>query len=155
MLRAILLSLVLLPVSASGVDSLEALLEEVQKQRSQERRENAERLQRFTETRERQKTLLAEAKSLLAEAQAAGNRLDREAGENAGRIRETDLALESELGDMGELREQLLRSAEWFLRATETSLISAQIPDRAAGVEDLVRSRELPSLDQIEGLWRL
>ena len=155
MLRAILLLSVLLPVSASGADSLEALLEEVQKQRSQERRENTERLQRFTETRDQQKTLLMEAKSLLAEAQAAGNRLDREASENAGRIRDADLALETELGDMGELREQLLRSAEWFLKATETSLVSAQIPDRATGVEDLVRTRELPSLDQIEGLWRL
>ena len=153
--RAILLLLVLLPVSASGADSLEALLEEVQKQRSQERRENAGRLKRFTGTRDRQKTLLVEAKSLLADAQAEGNRLDQEASRNAGRIRENDLALEAELGDMGELREQLLRSAEWFLKATETSLVSAQIPDRATGIEDLVRTRELPSLDQIEGLWRL
>ncbi len=153
--RVILLLLILLPVSASGADSLEALLEQVHKQQGQEQRKNTERLKRFTDARDQQKALLAEARTLLADEQAAGSRLDREAGENISRIRDAGLALETELGDMDELREQLLRSAEWFLKATETSLVSAQIPDRATGVKDLVRTRELPSLEQIEGLWRL
>ena len=151
----ILLLIVLLPVSALGADSLEALLEEVQKQQGQERQGNTERLKRFIDSRDQQKTLLAKANALLANELATGSSLDREARENAAGIRDTDLALETELGDMDELREQLLQSAEWFLKATETSLVSAQIPDRSTGVKKLVRTRELPSLEQIEGMWRL
>lgn len=130
------------------------LLRKVREGFAVEQREDAERERRFQNAREEQRQLLADRKAEEARQEARSQALEKTYQENEVKIAELEEALEQRMGNLGELfgvTRQVSGDSRGLL---EASLTTSQFGlDRADFLEELGKSKELPSIEELRGLW--
>lgn len=152
---ALLLALVALPAMAqeAAPRTLDELLEVVKQARVAESRENRAREQRFLRERNERSRLLKQARAELKAEQQRSERLKAAFDANEKKLAELEETLRQRMGSLGELF-GVVRQVAGDARATfDNSVVSSQIQGRQAIVEPLARSKELPSIAQLEDLW--
>ncbi len=131
------------------------LLEEVLKGWQVTKREDAERERRFLNAREDQRQMLADAKAREARAEAKSQALEKEYQEKEVTIAELEEALEQRMGNLGELFGVTRQIAGDTRGNIEASITSAQYDNsRIKFLEDLGKNKELPSIVDLERLWK-
>ncbi|MFK7897143.1 MAG: MotA/TolQ/ExbB proton channel family protein [Myxococcota bacterium] len=131
------------------------LLQAVRKGWEVERREDKERERRFVNARSEQKQFLADAKAKEARAEALSQRLEKSYQEKEVEIAELTEALDQRMGNLGELFGVTRQIAGDTRGNVEASITSAQFgEERIMFLEELGKSKELPTLPELERLWQ-
>ena len=131
------------------------LLREVIKGWEVEKLEDKERERRFANAREDQRKLLSEAKATEARAEARSQALEKEYQEKEVTIAELTEALKLRMGNLGELFGVTRQIAGDTRGNIEASITTAQFGrERVEFLEELGKSKELPSIAELERLWQ-
>lgn len=149
------LFLFLTPVSADEPNDLQSLLELVKKERSQEKEVLAKRESKFKSARSKQKGLLAIAQKKLAKEEARSTTLRKNYDTYDLEIARQNAVLKEKMGALGELDGIVKQIAGDLDVIIDTSLVSAQKPNRDEILDVLSTRKELPSLEELEELWIL
>ena len=152
-LITIVAALLVAPASSFAQDTLDQLLNEVQRAAQQERQINQEREARFQRERNNQQQLLAEARQELQRQENRADQLRAEYDENEINLAELETTLDERLGNLGELFGVVRQSAGDLATTLEQSLISAQYPGRHEFLSDLGRREELPTGQELRQMW--
>jgi biopolymer transport protein ExbB len=133
----------------------EELLQEVISGWEVEKVEDAERERRFAGAKEEQRELLSAAKAKEARAEARSQALEKEYQEKEVTIAELEEALTQRMGNLGELFGVTRQIAGDTRGNLEASITTAQLGrERIQFLEDLGKSKELPSIAELERLWQ-
>ncbi len=152
----ILILMSVLPcVRAESPRTLDELVEQVRKERLQEKKENAEREQKFRQARDQQQQLLNEARAELAAIEKHTEELKAIYDQKQSEIDAQNALLAERIGSLGELHGVVRQIAGDIDVIIDTSLVSAQKPDRDDLVDELAASRTLPAIYELEQLWHL
>lgn len=133
--------------------SMDELLQRVKSGWKKENVEAKKREQRFIQARDKQQALLDQAEKALAAEERRGATLEKTFQENETRIAQLEEQLQARLGNMGELFGVIRQVAGDTRGIVESSMVSAEFPNRTEQLAKLAESKALPSLDQLEGLW--
>ncbi len=133
--------------------SLDQLLRAVRQGRVSENRQNEQREAQFRAEQANQARLLQEAEAELVAAQNTAEQLEQQSQENEEQIAVLQNELTEALGNAGELFGIVRQVAGDTKGQIETSLVSAQYPNRGDALDVLTRGRVLPTVDQLELLW--
>lgn len=146
------IALLALPVLASG-QTLDQLLQEVERAAQEEAQINEERLQRFVRERNNQQQLLQQARAERTAQERLSDQLRDQSDENERQLAELETILDERLGNLGELFGVVRQVSGDFRSNVEDSLTSAQITGRAEFLADLAERRELPRTTELRRLW--
>ena len=132
----------------------EELLEEVIKGWEVEKVEDKERERRFANAHQDQQKMLTDAKAKEARAEARSQALEKEYQEKEVTIAELEETLTQRMGNLGELFGVTRQIAGDTRGNVEASLTTAQYGrERVEFLEELGKSKELPSIAELERLW--
>lgn len=137
---------------AAPVD-FDQLLEQTRTAREADAARNLEREARFQGQRDKQASLLAEARAELAAEQKRGAAMTGAFDANEKRLGELTAELDARSGNLGEMFGVVRQVANDFTGVLRNSIISAQFPKRDAFAEQLAQSKELPSIETLERFW--
>jgi len=152
----ILILISVLPsVRAEPPKTLDELVEQVRKDRLQEKKEHVEREQKFRQARDQQQQLLKEAGAELAAIEKRTEELKAIYDRKQSEIEAQNELLAERTGSLGELHGVVRQIAGDIDVIIDTSLVSAQKPGRDDLVDELAASRTLPAIDELEQLWHL
>jgi biopolymer transport protein ExbB len=135
-----------------AADTLEDLLKEVREQRQRVSAENQEREQRFQRERNNQRALLQQAQAELAQQEQRSDDLTAAFNANEQEITELQDNLEVQVGNFGELFGVVRQVAGDTVGVVNSSLVSAQYPDRGAVATELAGIKGLPSIEDLDKL---
>ena len=134
--------------------TVDDLINEVRKGWNVERAEDKQREARFAAARGEQAELLRQAKAKEARAEAQSQQLEKTYQENEVTIAELSEALEQRLGNLGELFGVTRQIAGDTRGNLEASITAVQFGnERTDFLEELGKSKELPSIAELERLW--
>ncbi len=145
-------ALLALPVMASG-QTLDELLQEVERAAQDEARINEERLQRFLDDRDNQQQLLEQARTERAAQERLSDQLRDSYDDNERELAELETVLDERLGNLGELFGVVRQVAGDFRSNIEDSMTSAHIENRAEFLADLAERSELPRTSELRRMW--
>ena len=141
-------------IDSPSVTTVEQLLEAVRGSWEVEDREDQEREARFKTSREEQEKLLAAAKAKEAREEARSQALEKDYQEKEVTIAELTEALDQRMGNLGELFGVTRQIAGDTRGNVEASITTAQFGrERVDFLEELGKSKELPSIVELERLW--
>ncbi len=138
--------------SAWSADTLDQLLNEVKKARSEMSQENKEREARFQRERDNQRALLRELQAELSREEQRSNQLTSAFTENEQLLTEMSDNLQVQVGNFGELFGVVRQVAGDTVGIIKSSLISAQYPDRSNVAARLAQIKGLPSIEDLDAL---
>lgn len=138
---------------ATAATSLEELLERTRRTREIDEQSLQAREQEFLARRDEQAALLAKAQHDRDAAEARSKQLSAQFDANEAKLADLDALLTQRLGSLGELFGVVRQVAGDGSAVLYNSLISAQYQGRDAFFAELGKSKELPSMDQLERLW--
>ena len=144
-----------LATAAEEAQTVRDLYERVRQQASDEAGYNTERERRFRADADRQAELLADAERRIAEQERRKERLKGAFDANEDRLAELTTRLERRIGDLGELFGVFRQTADDVHTLLFDSLITLEHPARLADAEALAASTEVPTIPQLQTLWRL
>lgn len=133
--------------------SLDALLQQVEQGYAKDRAEQARRVSSFERVKERQQALLQDAKAAEQEALARSDALEQTFEDNETRLKEQEQLLVERMGTLGELFGVVRQVAGDTAAHVEGSVVSAQLPGRAAFLAQLGQSKALPEIGELQRLW--
>lgn len=137
--------------------TLEELLEMVRESRVSESQEHREREAEFRQEQNRREELLEEARDTRAAEEQRSEQLEATYDEQELEVNAKRDQLNERLGSLRELFGHLTSTAGDLRSNIDTSIISAQYPDRGGfltGLIDKMNSNtRLPSMEEIERLW--
>lgn len=137
--------------------SLDELLENVRESRIAETREYQQREAEFRRQKANQAELLRQAEQTLAQEEERAARLDAKFEEQELLVQQKRQQLEERLGSLKELFGHLTSTAGDLRSALDTSLVSAQYPNRTDFLNELIdkmnSETRLPTIEEIERLW--
>ena len=145
----------LVPVSAAEPNDLQSLLEQVKKERSQEKEVLAKRESKFKSAHSKQKGLLDNALKQLAKEETRSTSLRKNYDTYDLEIARQNAVLKEKMGALGELDGIVKQIAGDLDVIIDSSLVSAQKPNRDEILDVLSNRKELPSLEELEELWIL
>ena len=145
-------AVMLTPVKVQA-QSLEELARMVSEAARSEAQINQEREARFLRERNNQRQLLAEARQELANENTRSDRLRTEYDQNERVLVDLETTLDERMGNLGELFGYVRQASGDIQSALEDSMVTAQMPDRAAFLSDLAQRRELPTVAELRQLW--
>jgi biopolymer transport protein ExbB len=120
-----------------------------------EKVEDKERERIFANAREDQRKLLAEGKATEARAEARSQALESEYQQKEVTIAELEEALTQRMGNLGELFGVTRQIAGDTRGNVEASMTTSQFGrERIEFLEELGKSKELPSIAELERLWQ-
>ncbi|MGI9324554.1 MAG: MotA/TolQ/ExbB proton channel family protein [Pseudomonadales bacterium] len=138
-------------------NSLEELLRNVEQRRVTESRENSRREATFNREKDKQAKLLADAKAERRREEQRSERLETTFEENEAKIGDLSEALDKRLGSLRELFGVLQQVAGDTRGLFESSLISAEMPNRGDWLGELAAkmgtASQLATIDEMENLW--
>ena len=150
------------PAGAAGGDDagqqitdLDQLLQAVRSEQQQQRQLNQQREARFLREKNRQQSLLEEAKRDFERRQRENQPLLAVTDTNRAEIARLEQALEDVVGDMGDLSSAFREFAGDFAAELQGSMISAQLPGRLVALAALAGAEGQATIDEIEQLWLL
>ena len=157
MKKVILMMMAVGLLAASQVSAqqqtLDQLLQEVQRASGANSRFNKEREDRFLRERNNQQQLLAQARQELAREERRSETLQAEYDENERRLAEMETTLQERLGNLGELFGVERQVSGDLDTQISTSMVSGQIPGRSEFFADLAERSELPTANELRRLW--
>lgn len=137
--------------------SLDQLLDMVKKSQISETAEHRQREAEFARDKANQANLLAQAKATRQAEQARSDRLEKVYAEQELQVTAKRTQFNERLGSMRELFGHLTSTAGDLRVATESSLVSAQFPNRGDFLDGLIdkmnSNTKLPTIEEIERLW--
>ncbi|MBE0438627.1 MAG: MotA/TolQ/ExbB proton channel family protein [Gammaproteobacteria bacterium] len=144
-----------LSYAADKPGDLDALLEQVKRERVLEQQQNKLREAEFVTARDDQARLLAQAKAQLAfeEQQTALLNLAFQDQEKALANREA--LLQEKSGSLGELFGTVRQMANDSRGVLESSMISVQKPHRASFLKSLAERKQQPTISELREFWLL
>lgn len=131
------------------------LLEMVRQQRDAVHEEDRRREAEFTRSRDQQQRLLDEALAVKQAAERRSENLEGAFEKNEVAIPELEETLRNRLGTLGELFGVVRQVAGDTRGVVDSSLTSAELPERGQFLGGLAQSRELPSIEDLDKLWLL
>ncbi|WP_028081432.1 MotA/TolQ/ExbB proton channel family protein [Solimonas soli] len=160
MIRRLVVALALcLPLPALAADpasaqsGLDALLKQVQDAAGQNARLNAEREQRFLRDKNQQAALVQKAEADLAAAKARADAVRARFAANQKEIAELKAQLQARAGDYVQVQGAVKEAAGAFRAIASESLISAQLPERAATLDALADRDGYAPVADLERFW--
>ena len=158
--RSILLMLcVILAAHPEQAQSLniDSILNSLNKGNAEDRKVNADRENSFKRKQQERQSALSTIKRERVKQESLSNQLEQQFNSNEVAIVKLQEELKIELGDLKELFGVIQQTASEAQEEYKTSLISAQYPDRAATLQQMVAKMagltQLVSIDEIEELW--
>lgn len=140
--------------SVQAADSLDALLEEVKKNRVSQARINKKREAEFTAARADKQALLKKAKGELKAEQNRGDRLAKQYADNEIALANKEQELKNAVGTLGEMFGVVRQASAEAYGRISTSIVSAQYPGRGEFLERMAsESKGLPNIEELEELW--
>ncbi|MGC6511415.1 MAG: MotA/TolQ/ExbB proton channel family protein [Parvibaculales bacterium] len=133
--------------------SLIQLLERVKQGRVTDNADNKRREAAFLKNRDQQQNLLNRTNNAIKREEARSERLEQEFNENELKLAELEGLLQERLGVFGELFGIVRQVAGETKAQVDSSIISGELPGRGAFLEELSKTKGLPSMKQLEGLW--
>ncbi|MGM8226110.1 MotA/TolQ/ExbB proton channel family protein [Cellvibrio sp. ARAG 10.3] len=137
--------------------TLDQLLDMVKKSQIAETAEHRQREAEFTRNKANQANLLAQAKATRQAEETRSERLEKVHSDQELQVTAKRTQFNERLGSMRELFGHLTSTAGDLRVATESSLVSAQYPNRGDFLEDLIdkmnSNTKLPTIAEIERLW--
>jgi len=140
---------------AEEPSNLDELLEQVKKERTLEKEELLQRESRFKNAHSKQKKLLDVAVKKLKEEEDRSESLKATYESYDIEIKKQKEILDEKMGTLGELDGIVKQIAGELDSIIDTSLVSAQKPDRDKILNLLSTRKELPSYEELEELWLL
>lgn len=155
--RLLILSLLLFlsPLHAAEPNDLQSLLEQVKKDRSQEKEALVKRELKFKSEKNKQKALLSSALKKLEQQENQSASLKKVYGSYELEINNQEAQLKEKMGALGELDGIVRQLAGDLDSIIDSSLVSAQKPNRDEILDLLTSRKELPALEELEELWIL
>lgn len=137
--------------------SLDQLLDMVKKSQINESQEAKQREAEFARDKANQANLLAQAKATRQAEEARSAALEKKYADQQLLVTQKKNQLNERLGSMRELFGHLTSTAGDLRATLETSLVSAQYPNRGDFLDSLIEkmngSTKLPDIEEIERLW--
>lgn len=137
----------------AATNELDALLEQVKKYGALESKETKEREKRFQENRDKQKSLFIDAKNILRKETARTKSLKLRYKQNEQEIKALEHKLHNKMGNLGELVGVARQFAGDTIGEFENSIISSQFSNRKEFIQNIAKTKELPSIQDLENLW--
>ncbi|NVK89402.1 MAG: MotA/TolQ/ExbB proton channel family protein [Gammaproteobacteria bacterium] len=134
-------------------DSLDELLNLVKNAERAQSRENTQRIQRFQNDRNQQQRLLNEAKAELAQLEVRSEELKQQYDTNEQQLGEFTERLRIKLGNLGEAIGVVRQVAADAAATIDTSIVSAEFPDRQKVLTELAGRKEIPTIAELRSLW--
>ena len=134
---------------------LDALYEQVKHDRVMEQEQNAQREAEFVKEHNERERLLLEAKARLAEQETRTESLNVIFKQQETVLTEQEGALQQKSGSLGELFGTVRQVANEGRSVIESSLISAQFPNRAEFLDKMAQRKEQPTIEDIRQVWLL
>lgn len=135
--------------------TLDQLLEQVRRGSQEAAERNKQREAEFRAARSEQAALLQQAKATLEKELSTSQQLEQRFAQGEQQLGELTGQLQERLGTLGELFGVVRQVAGDTRGVVEESIVSGQLPGRAAPLETLAQSKELPSIEQLQNLWYL
>ncbi|WP_299077347.1 MotA/TolQ/ExbB proton channel family protein [uncultured Paraglaciecola sp.] len=136
---------------------LDALLKQLEQGQFQQNQQNVQREQEFTAKRSEQDQMLRQAKQSRDATLAKSEKMETQFEENEFKLADLNDAMNKRLGSLKELFGVLQQVSGDTKSKFQNSIISAQIPGRAAFLDDLAQSMgttsKLASIEEIERVW--
>ena len=142
-------------VSADEPNDLQSLLEQVKKERYQEKEVLAKREAKFKRVNSKQEELLTNALQILTKEETRSTSLRTKYDAQELEIARQNNILKVKMGALGELDGIIKQIAGDLNGIIDASLVSAQKPNRSKILDILSDRKELPSLEELEELWIL
>lgn len=155
-LKFVAAALAVLSASAAFAEpakSLDQLLEQTRNARAEEAKANQARVAKFQSDFNQQQALLGQARGQKAEQERRAAALNASFDANEKKLTELQSQLDAKGGNLGELFGVTRTVANDFSSVVYNSIITAEFPDRDDFVSKLAKSKELPSIEELERLW--
>ena len=140
---------------AEPPQTLDQLLEQVRQESTLEHKANIEQEEKFRQAKVNHEQLLNEALVILKKEEKRGVNLRRTYNLYENQITRQTEILETRAGSLGELHGVVRQIAGDVDSIIDTSLVSAQKPDRDDITDALASSKKLPDIKELEQLWIL
>lgn len=135
--------------------NLDALLEQVKRESVLEQQQNKLREAEFVTARDDQAQLLAEAKAQLAFEEQKTELLNQTFYDYEQGLIEKETLLQEKSGSLGELFGTVRQMANDSRGVLESSMISAQLPNRGAFLSSLAELKQQPTISELRTFWLL
>ena len=139
--------------AVAATTDLDELVQSVKEETRLEAAYDQERTERFLNERDSQKQLLADTKARLAQINREADGLREQYEQNERTLTEYEASLEERSGDLNDLFAIVRQSALYANGVLETSLVSAEHPERSEFMSNLGKSDRPPTIDDIKRLW--
>ena len=141
------------PAAQEAPSSLDELLKRVQAERQADSKLHSEREARFVAERDQQQQRLRQARADLDQVKRQSEQKRAAFEQNEDRLEELRTQLNERAASLGELFGVVRQVARDTAGLLDSSLVSAQLGDRADFLYTLGESKELPSLEELEQVW--
>jgi len=137
------------------IENLDQLLQVIKEDQIQSRPSLRAREQRFLEERNKQKTLLMQAKRELRREEMTLKRLQTEFEKRDKELAQLEEKLTLTMGALGELFGVVKQNSAEVGASFSSSVISAEYPDRQKFTQKISAKKNLPDTEDLEKLWFL
>ncbi len=134
--------------------TLTELLNRVRSGAARDRSEQQARIARFQQARNQQQALLNQVRADVAAQEARSEQLESTFNANEEVLTELELRLQERLGEYAELFGTARQVAGDTRGQVQQSLVSAQFPGRDAALDEIASSKDLPTMNQLDGLFQ-
>lgn len=154
-ISTLLISLFALPVlqAAEKPKDLDALLKQVKRESILEQQQNKKREAKFVAARDGQAQLLAQANAQLAEQERRTTLLNLAFQAQETELTEKETLLQEKSGSLGELFGTVRQMANDSRSVIESSMTSAQKPDRGQFLTTLAERKQQPTIEELRDFW--
>jgi len=139
------------------IKSLDELMERVRQGRIEQSQQNQQREQQFLRNKNQQQQLLEQAIAERKQLEARSAQLEETYSQRKEQLDELSRQLETRMGSLKELFGHLQSTAAQTNAQLQSSLISAELPDRHQALNQLTnrlsQNRNLPRIEDLEQLW--
>jgi biopolymer transport protein ExbB len=140
-------------MAAQKATNLDELLNEVKLARTAESKVNKDREANFRRDKNRQQSLLNDAKAQLKREEQRSVALKKQFDVNEKQLAELDSELKIKAANLGEMHGVVRQVAADASARFTNSIVSAQFPGRTPFLDDLAQRKELPEIKELQQLW--
>lgn len=147
------LALLLSNIALAEHRSLDQLLSDVKQRQTINRKVNISREAEFLAEKQTQQQLLKATEAELNKQERLSTQLKKHLEDNEELLAKFAVQLKERSGELGELFGVAKQAAGDLNVDLDSSIISAQYPDRAEKLVSMIESKALPTIEQLENLW--
>ena len=151
---AIAVFALLTTLSNPASSSLQDLYDEVVSQASNEANYDSEREKRFQASAQMRARMLADVNASIAAEERKKENLKKQFDNNEDTLAELSTILDRRIGDLGELFGVFRQTTDDTQALLFDSLVTLEYPDRRDDIDELAGSSEVPTIPQLQDLWR-